>query len=707
MKTHRKRPLRARIGHVCRGFMLLTGASLAATCVLAAQYDATEYQALTTEAQAKGAVRVMVSLDVDVGLQESVLRRALIASVVPRKTQALLQELGDGAWKAGYWNNGLGQLGVYLTPDGLRFLASSGNARSFKRDPTDLMRTRLPNAGGQLTAIERDLDAQGWSDVELTLNLETLDFDVGPDRVARFRNVDTVEATDKRGQLLGQLTERQALNLADARRALPSASPRLSLRLTREGYASLREHPLARSLRRVGYTDARPADFSAGALAHAKANGTAEVLIELRGSDVFSPAQGHLPARAWNNQIESMRGAFRDILGPGIAEGVLHQQDFSEVRALVANMSHGALSRLYANADPRILRVRLNEPVATAGLATSTVLTNMPQAWAAGYRAAGQTIVVIDSGVKKNHEFFKMNGVSKVVAEFCAGTNLPPYKSICPAPNAFGDSPLNYPGSGEPVTLSGCPAGIEPQFGQCTHGTHVAGIAAGRASANLPTGLQGVAPDATLVAAQVFSFDPTNAKKPVVYRNDLLAALQTLYNSTSTDAYTANLSLEWPSGGAFTYDCAGYDGTVEDYVALLTSRNIPVVAITGNMSTREGVYWPGCTPGIIKAAGTVNSGTGSVMSPYSNWGNPDAFTGPMLLAPGFYVVSATNASTTSTASIGGTSMAAPQIAGYYSAIKAATPGISVADATAWILAVGSVPASAHGYSYRRIKAAGF
>jgi subtilisin family serine protease len=686
--------------------MLLTGTSLAATSVHAAQYDATEYQALTREAQARGAVRVMVSLDVDVGLQESVLRRALIANVVPRKTHVLLQELGDGARSAGYWNNGLGQLGLYLTPDGLRFLAASGNARSFKRDPTDRMRTRLPGAGGQLAAIERDLDAQGWSDVELTLNLETLDFDVGPDRATRFRNVNALEATEMRGKLLGLLTERQAVNLADARRAPATASPQLSLRLTREGYASLREHPLVRGLRRAGYTDTRTADFSAGALAHAKANGSAEVPIELRGGDAFSPAQGHLPARAWNNQVESMRRAFREVLGPGIAEGVLHQQDFSEVRSLVANMSHAALARLYANADPRVLRVRLNEPVATAGLATSTVLTNMPQAWAAGHRGAGQTIVVIDSGVKKSHEFFKMNGVSKVAMEFCAGTNSPPYKSICPAPNGLGDSPLNYPGSGEPQTQAACPTTNWQNSRASSHGTHEAGIAAGRASTKMAAGLQGVAPDATIVAAQVFSFDPTNATKAAVYRNDVLAAMQTLYSQSSGDSYTVNASIYW-RGRVYGTDCAGIDQTFEDYVALLYSRNIPFVTITGNDGLTSGVSWPGCTPNTIKVAATINSGTGNSVADLSNLANPWNYSGALVLAPGAGVISASMAGTTTTYGMSGTSQAAPHVAGFYAAIKAASPGISIADATAWILSAGSVPVNYSGYEIRRMKAPAF
>ena len=87
MKTAKERPVGARIDRAYGAIAALSTAMLSAS-VFGAQYDATEYQALMAEAQLKGAVRIMVSLDVDVGLQESVVRRALIANIVPLKTQA-------------------------------------------------------------------------------------------------------------------------------------------------------------------------------------------------------------------------------------------------------------------------------------------------------------------------------------------------------------------------------------------------------------------------------------------------------------------------------------------------------------------------------------------------------------------------------------------------------------------------------------------
>lgn len=47
-------------------------------------------------------------------------------------------------------------------------------------------------------------------------------------------------------------------------------------------------------------------------------------------------------------------------------------------------------------------------------------------------------------------------------------------------------------------------------------------------------------------------------------------------------------------------------------------------------------------------------------------------------------------------------MAAPHVSGLYAAIKAAIPGVTVANATDWINTQGSVSVTAHGYTFRRI-----
>jgi hypothetical protein len=682
----------------CLGGWAIGGASLLAH---AAQVDAGEFKDLMAEAKAKGVTRVMVNLDMTVTLDSMRSQREAGFAAANAKAGALLAELGAEAWKTGYWSNGLGQVGLYVTPNGLKYLANSGNARSFLRDPTDKMRTRLFDEDGRLKAIEARIDSTGYADVEVVLNIESLEFDVGRDQAMKLlpSQAAAAEALALRQQFLDSLNPQAVPNLAALRTGGAGTSPTVAMRLTREGFHLLREHGHVRSMKLQGFVDTRAAKFDPDALAAARRDGSAEVIITLRGNEPFQPGRGYLPEKAWHSQSAAMRRAFAEILAEHEG-GILHVSDLSSIATVIARVSEPALARIYRNADPRVLSVSANRPAAVPLLATSTVLVNMPGAWNAGYRAAGQTIVVYDSGVRKSHEFFKSaTGASRVTLEACwgsAGTAYGlPYSSICPNPNAQGDSPLNQLNSGEPY--ASCPAA---NMTACSHGTHVAGIAGGRNSPLLPTGLQGMAPDANLIAAQVFSYNTTGTGTPTAFISDLVMGIQVLDQQAATGDFVANFSLGM---GRYTGGCTEPSFTLA--VSNLHSRGIPVVAATGNEGQTNAIAFPACTPKVIKVGGTVNSGTGNVVSTTSNMANPALYDGPFLLAPGFNVRSAYGPNTT--AVLGGTSQASPHVAGYYAVVKAAIPGISVPDATAWIVGTGSVPVTYNTFAYRRIQAPSF
>lgn len=101
--------------------------------------------------------------------------------------------------------------------------------------------------------------------------------------------------------------------------------------------------------------------------------------------------------------------------------------------------------------------------------------------WNAGYTANGQTIAVIDSGVDKTHPLFQ----GKVVSEACYSV----FDNITVFSTCNGNVSPN-PTSGEPGFISkstavnsGLPCNPNNEtflLTDCAHGTHVAGIAAGR-----------------------------------------------------------------------------------------------------------------------------------------------------------------------------------------------------------------------------------
>ena len=117
-------------------------------------------------------------------------------------------------------------------------------------------------------------------------------------------------------------------------------------------------------------------------------------------------------------------------------------------------------------------------------LSDSTAIVQANQVWGAGITGAGWYVAVLDTGVDKTHAMF---AGGKVVSEACYSTTGRDSTSVCPG------------GSNSTAAGSGVNCSMSLDQG-CDHGTHVAGIAAGNASA-----LKGIAPGAGIIAIQVFS----------------------------------------------------------------------------------------------------------------------------------------------------------------------------------------------------------
>lgn len=698
---------------LCARALLALPALFSASLAFGAQVDPGDYASLLGEANSKGSARVLVTLDDTVTLEAIRADPAAVRAEMESKAEILLAELGQDALASGYWNNGIGQIGVYVNADGLRILADSANAVAFMPDVTHRYRIRANDDDGSLDAIEAAIAAKGSAEVEVFLNVDEGRY--GIDR--NGRTVFTPPA-----ELPGRIVKRlHDIGAHESARAVehfdheltPAAepSPSLRMKIDRDAFHELRESAEVRAIRPIGFVDPRPARWPADVLASAQADGVSEVVITLRGDTVLSAKTGAPPAAASTAQAGTNQRAFEDILADaGAAPASEVIASYPDIGALHMRLPYDALKRLYKNADPRILGIELNRPAAWQTLADSTGLMNMQSAWQAGYRAAGQNIIIADSGVRKDHELFKVNGVTKVVYEGCFGTNREGYHSICPRQNAAGDSPLGLAGSGEPfgdATICASLALSATSHHDCSHGTHIAGIAAGHGSPRiLSPNLQGVAPDANLISAQVFSYDTTNLKA-VSFGTDILAVLNAVLSATkpgTNNPYVVNMSF---GGLLFPTDCPNLHPSITNAIKSLTSRGVPVVVSTGNDGSRNGIGWPACVPHTIKVSSVISDASGTTLNAFANVGNPANFTGPILLAPGggggTAIESADRASTTATRRMAGTSQAAPHAAGVYAAIKAAVPGISVADATAWIVTTGSIPVTVGSQTYRRIR----
>jgi hypothetical protein len=248
-------------------------------------------------------------------------------------------------------------------------------------------------------------------------------------------------------------------------------------------------------------------------------------------------------------------------------------------------------------------------------------------------KGQGQIIAVIDTGVKTGHSFL----IGRLFEEACF-TSTPGWCSTR-GPGA---------GNGQP-----CP------IANCDHGTHVAGIALGKQTSTAL--FNGVAPEAKLIAIQVGSQSSSGGL--TLYNNDIIDALAyvaqrsqqpiSIKNKSLPKIAAVNMSLGSVQG--FTAVCA--NSAFEPAIKTLADLGIATVVSTGNNGFANATNNPSCAPSAIAVSSVYNTlgGGPAASANYASWVD--------LLAPGHNVNSSVSSSNTAFAIKGGTSMAAPQVAG--------------------------------------------
>ena len=305
--------------------------------------------------------------------------------------------------------------------------------------------------------------------------------------------------------------------------------------------------------------------------------------------------------------------------------------------------------------SPTVIDIQEDQAVPPA-LAQSVALIGGNKAWAAGYTGDGQTVAVIDTGVDKNHPFL----LNKVVAEGCYSTNAPSQSasSLCPG----GVAASTDSGAGMPCGAPGT---------TCDHGTHVAGIVAGKG-----TNFSGVAKDATLIAIQTFS--QVNSTQIcgvgrtsciLAYDSDLVRSLERVYELRNTyKIAAANLSL---GGGRYFTNCDSSAGAMKLAIDLLRSADIATIAAAGNNSYSDAMGMPACISTAISVGSTTDYS--SLPDQVSSFSNSAPFLN--LLAPGEAINSSVPGGGYS--NWAGTSMATPHVAGAWALARQKDPNASI------------------------------
>ncbi|MDX2142866.1 MAG: S8 family serine peptidase [Rhodospirillaceae bacterium] len=424
-----------------------------------------------------------------------------------------------------------------------------------------------------------------------------------------------------------------------------------------------------------------------------------DVLIEFKTGDVTalgSIERGDSPTAAARSAADyaasvkqNVESAGRPLAAELSAQGIEIIQAYAYQPILHARITAKHLALLAARTDLIAVypneRSRLNavdEPAPDRPqLFTTTVDSGAAAVWAQGFRGQGYTIAILDNGIVANHEMFKDG---KIVAEACFSNGNSTDESLC----AGGAKSASGAGA-----ASVCAGGT----GVCDHGSHVAGIAAGNNKA-ATSPKQGVAPDARLIAIQVFtrvnSSSACDGTAPclLTYASDQIAALDWLIaNGPAQNLIAVNMSLGGSTSNS-TY-CDASTGRTSGVNTLRVMGILTAIA-AGNEGFVGGVTVPGCIKAAVTVSGTNTSHTGANSS-FNHAPIVD------LLAPGTTVQSAVVNATNPTTTYGfksGSSMATPHIAGAIALLKSRTPSAS-AEQIEYALKAGGISTTLSNWSW--------
>lgn len=353
----------------------------------------------------------------------------------------------------------------------------------------------------------------------------------------------------------------------------------------------------------------------------------------------------------------------------------LTSKQYRYTPAIALTVDQGLLERLLESNEVASIE---EDVILTPSLIESTQIIGADDAWARGYTGNGQAVGIIDTGLDTDHPFY----TGRVVAEACYSHN------ICPGADP---TEAHGPGASE---------ACDPTWdSDCSHGTLVTGVAAGKNGTYGETILNGVAKDAMIISIKMssrYDDDPacgTDGKPACIcgtgvgscmvqYNDDMVSGMEGLIDIALDTNFNYPIASVILSGGYSSYStyCDSSWATTKEIADNIKSLNIAIVAPTGNNGYTNAIAYPACLSNVISVGNTQDDDT---VRPSSN-----SAAIVTLLAPGTNIITSTIGG--SYASVTGTSVSAPHVVGALAILRQMLPYANVDDLTAILVENGKL-----------------